>query len=51
MTTREELFLRRINDISVEVPSPVTRKEKLLYELAGVNGLGIELPMVSSADD
>lgn len=51
MATREELFLKKLNDNSVDVPLPVTRKEKLLYELAGANGLGIELPTVSSADD
>lgn len=51
MTSREDLYLKKLNDNSVVTPQPVTQREKILSELAGVNGLGVELPTVTASDN
>lgn len=51
MESREDFYLKRLNDNSVATPTPVTQREMVLAELAGLKGLGIELPTVTSSDN
>lgn len=51
MITREDLYLKKLNDSTVDTPTPVTNKEKILADLAGTNGLGVELPSITSSDN
>ena len=51
MTTRKDLFLKKLSDSTVQTPTPVTQEEQTLAELAGTGGLGIELPSVSATDN
>lgn len=51
MAIRKDSYLKKLNNSNLEIPTPITREEKILSELAGVNGLGIELPTITSQDD
>lgn len=51
MAIRKDSYLKKLNNSNLEIPTPITREEKILSELAGVNGLGIELPAITSQDD
>jgi hypothetical protein len=46
MTTRKDLYLKKLNDNTVNTPLPVTNEEKILADLAGSNGLGVILYML-----
>lgn len=51
MSTRKDLYLKKLNDGTVAVPTPTTTEEKILAGLAGTGGLGIELPEVTASDN
>ena len=51
MSTRKELYLKKLNNNTVAVPTPTTTEEKILAGLAGTGGLGIELPTVTATDN
>ena len=50
METRKDLFLNALSNGGT-TPTPTTQEEKILANLAGTGGLGIELPAVTASNN